>query len=151
MAAGLRAAWPLPDTLRMAEDADGYGPRPGQSEIDRLLEDSRTLSPVGVERVATGWDRHSDGVLREAETQAIRTLQDAGRAQEWDDLRGRILGLTEQGEPLVAWRFEHGPVGDKAEAALIAAALGLTAGDTLDRKHRAALLRPMAEALPWLL
>lgn len=33
----------------------------------------------------------------------------------------------------------------------MAAALALTAGDTLDQKHRSALLRPMAEALPWLL
>lgn len=135
----------------MAEDADGYGPRPGQSDIDRLLEDCRTLSPAGIERVAVGWDRHSNGVLREAETQALRALDDEGRRQEWEDLHSRLLGLTEEGEPLVAWRFEHGPVGHKAEEALVAAALALTAGDTLDLKHRSALLRPMAEALPWLL
>ncbi len=135
----------------MAEDADGYGPRPGQSEIDRLLEDCRTLSPAGIERVATGWDRHSDGVLQEAETQALRALDNEGRRQQWDNLRSWLLGLTEHGEPLVAWRVEHGPVGHKAEEALIAAALALTAGDTLDHEHRTALLRPMAEALPWLL
>lgn len=147
----MRVEPPLTDTLRVAEDADGYGPRPGQSEIDRLLEDCRTLSPAGIERVAGGWDRHSNGVLREAETQALCALDAEGRRQEWDELRKRLLGLTETGEPLVAWRFEHGPVGHKAEEALIAAALALSAGDTLDLKHRTALLRPMAEALPWLL
>ena len=147
----MRAAWSLPDTLHVAEDADGYGPRPGQPPLERLLDDVRTLSPAGIERVATGWDRHSNGVLREAETQAMHALEAEGRRQEWDDLRAQLLGLTEEGEPLVAWRFEHGPIGHKAEEALIAAALALTAGDTLDRKHRTALLRPMAEALPWLL
>lgn len=140
-----------PTLFPVAEDADGYGPRPGQSEIDRLLEDVRELSPAGIERIAGGWDRHSNGVLKEAEAQALRALEAEGRTQQWDDLRSRLLGLTEQGEPLVAWRSEHGPVGHKAEEALIAAALGVTAGDTLDRRHRDALLRPMAEALPWLL
>ena len=147
----MRAEPPLADTLRVAEDADGYGPRPGQAPIDRLLDDVRTLSPAGIERVATGWDRHANSVLREAEAQALRAVDAEGRRQEWEDLRGRLLGLTEQGEPLVAWRFEHGPVGHKAEEALIAAALALTAGDTLDPRHLEALVRPMAEALPWLL
>ena len=65
-------------------------------------------------------------------------------------LRNQILGLTERGQPLVAWRAEHGPVGHKAEEALLAAALAITAGDALG-PQRATLLRPMAEALPWLL
>ena len=147
----MRRPAPLGETPLVIEDADGYGPRPGQTSLDRLLEDCRTLSPAGIERIATGWDRHSDGLLREAETQALHAIDAEGRRAEWDGLRERLLGLTEDGEPLVAWRFEHGPVRHKAEEALIAAALALTAGDTLDLKHRTALVRPMAEALPWLL
>jgi hypothetical protein len=147
----LRAVPAVADTLRVSADVEGYGERPGQTPLDRLLEDCRTLSPIGIERVATGWDRHSNGVLREAEAQALRELDAEGRRQEWDDLRARLLGLTEEGKPLVAWRVAHGPIGHKAEEALIAAALALIAGDTLDLKHRTALVRPMAEALPWLL
>ena len=109
------------------------------------------MSPAGVERVAQGWEhRAGDGGVREAEQAALRAVEATGRSSEWDDLRNRLLGLTERGEPLVAWRAEHGPTGHKAEDALMAAALALTAGDALDAGHRAALLRPMSEALPWL-
>jgi len=34
----------------MAGDRDGYGPRRGQTNIHRLLEDARTSSPRGVRR-----------------------------------------------------------------------------------------------------
>ncbi len=148
----MRAGPPLAETARVSatEDPEGYGARPGQTSLDRLLEDARTLSPAGIERVAVGWDRHADSRLREGEREAMRELESLGRVTEWDELRNRLLGLTERGEPMVAWRAEHGPVGHKAEDALIAAALGVTVSDTLDRRHLEALVRPMAEALPWL-
>jgi hypothetical protein len=135
-------------------DADGYGDRPGQSDIDHLLEDCRTLSPAGIERVAEGWDRHAagekHGQYHEAERAALHALETNGRAPRWDELRQQLLGLTERGAPLVSWRAEHGDVGHKAENALLGAALALMARPDLDGGNRQILMRPMAEALPWL-
>jgi hypothetical protein len=137
----------------MATDADGYGPRPGQTGVDRLLEDARTLSPLGIERAAQGWSRHAgerQPAWHEAERAAMHALEAAHRAPEWDELRGRILGLTESRGSLVAWRAEHGDVGHHAEQALLGAALALLAGRDLDAGHARVLLGPMADALPWL-
>jgi len=135
-------------------DLEGYGQRPGQTSIGRLLEDSRTLSPAGIERVASGWDRHAESVhdaYRRAEKAALHKVEAAGQGAEWESLRKELLGLTEVGTPMVAWRLEHGDVGHKAERALLGAALAFTAGPDLDDAVRITLLRPMAEALPWLL
>lgn len=132
-------------------DRDGYGPRPGQSEVDRLLEDSRTLSPAGIERVAAGWHPGQERAIHTAEQEALRVLERGGRSSAWDDLRNRILGLTERGEPLVSWRVEHGDVGHRAENALLTAALALLAGADLSPDASETLRRPMAGALPWLL
>jgi hypothetical protein len=137
--------------VTVSEDADGYGPRPRQTQLERLLEDARTLSPAGVERVAAGWDAHGGARLKHSEQAALRVVEETGRGPQWDELRNRLLGLTERGEPLVAWRAAHGPIGHKAEDALLTAALAITTGETLDHADREALLRPMAEALPWLL
>lgn len=138
----------------MAMDADGYGPRPGQGDVDRLLEDARTLSPLGVERAAQGWVHHAGSgehdTWQEAERAALDALDSHGRLQEWHDLRDRLLGLTEERGALVAWRVEHGQVGHHAEGALLGAALALTAQPGLDPRHARVLLAPMAEALPWL-
>jgi hypothetical protein len=136
----------------MTTDIEGYGARPGQTAVDRLLEDCRTLSPSGIERVADGWERRgSDEEFVEAERAALQAIERAGRSEPWEGLRNQLLGLTESGTPLVAWREEHGHVGHQAEDALLASAMALTAGDDLDRHHREVLLRPMANALPWLL
>ena len=131
-------------------DTEGYGARPGQSAIDRLREDCRTLSPAGVERVAAGWDGRDLAQFGEAERTALRAIEAGGRGEQWDALRNELLGLTERGQPLVAWRIEHGATGHKAENALLSSALALLAGDELDAHHGEVLLRPMAEALPWL-
>ena len=134
-------------------DIEGYGPRPGQTPIERLLEDSRTLSPAGIERAASGWDRYAAAHERyhEAEKAALHALESSDHGAEWDLLRNQLLGLTERSTALVSWRVEHGETGHKAENALLGAALALTAEETLDRGHREALVRPMSEALPWLL
>jgi hypothetical protein len=136
-------------------DRDGYGAREGQGPVDRLIEDCRTLSPAGIERVAAGWEKHATGGAHEdyhaAEHAALNRLEASGRVTEWDELRNLLLGLTERGTPLVAWRAEHGDVGHRAELALLGAAMALIAGADLDSRHRATLLQPMAEALPWLL
>jgi hypothetical protein len=138
----------------MATDREGYGPREGQSDIDRLLEDARTLSPLGVERAAQGWVSHAGSgthaAWHEAEHAALHVIETTLRAMAWDELRNRILGLTENRGSLVAWRLEHGEKGHEAESALLGAALALTAQPQLDAAHRRVLLAPMAEALPWL-
>lgn len=152
----------------MTLDADGYGARPNQSAVERLLEDSRTLGESGIERIAGGWarqaapgwserasDRHDESsgqhaVWTEAERAALHVLEQTNRVREWDELRNRILDLTERHAALVAWRDEHGEVGHRAEDALLGAALALTAGPDLDARHERVLLGPMSAALPWL-
>jgi len=138
----------------MALDREGYGPRPGQGDVDRLLEDARTLSPLGVERAAQGWTHHAGAgghaSWHEAERAALHVLETTQRVGEWDELRGRILGATERQGAMIAWRLEHGEVGHHAEGALLGAALALLAGDDLDRSHHRVLVAPMGDALPWL-
>jgi hypothetical protein len=137
----------------MAVDAEGYGAK-GQG-LDRLIADARVLSPAGIERVAWGWDRHEDPRImerfHEAERTALRVLEKNNRGPQWDDARKRILDLTEGRSSLEDWKAEHGAVGHKGERALLAAALAILARDKLDREHYATLVRPMSEALPWLL
>ena len=136
----------------MAVDAEGYGAK--EQGLDRLLTDARVLSPAGIERVAWGWDRHEDPRLmerfHEAERAALHVLEKSNRAQQWDDVRKRILDLTEGRTSLEDWKAEHGEVGHKGERALLAAALGILARDQLDHEHYVTLVRPMSEALPWL-
>lgn len=138
----------------MSIDAEGYGFPPHQRTLARLIEDIRILSPAGVERAAQGWDRHAKlhGLeeVHEAEKAAIHAIEKADRGSAWDEVRRSLFGLTESGGALVSWKAEHGEVGHKAEDAAFMAALGLVAGDLISKKQQATLLRPMAEALPWL-
>jgi hypothetical protein len=135
-------------------DAEGYGFPPHQRTLARLIEDIRILSPAGVERAAQGWDRHAKlhGLqeVHEAEKAAIHAIEKADRGSAWDEVRRSLFGLTESGGALVSWKAEHGEVGHKAEDAAFMAALGLVAGDLISKNQQATLLRPMAEALPWL-
>jgi len=137
----------------MAVDAEGYGAK--DQGFDRLIGDARVLSPAGIERVAWGWDRHEDPRImerfHEAERAALRVLEKNNRGPQWDEARKRILDLTEGRSSLEDWKAEHGDVGHKGERALLAAALAILARDKLDREHYATLVRPMSEALPWLL
>jgi hypothetical protein len=131
-------------------DSDGYGQRPHQPAVERLAEDCRTLGPSGIERIAGGWERRAPDRYAEAERAALRLIEKTGRGIAWDELRNRLLGLTERGTPLVAWRAEHGEVGHRAEQALFGAALALLAQPELDAHHAETLVSPMAAALPWL-
>jgi hypothetical protein len=137
----------------MAVDAEGYGAK--EQGLDRLLTDARVLSPAGIERVAWGWDRHEDPRLmerfHEAERTALRVLERNDRGQQWEEARRRILDLTEGRTSLEDWKAEHGDVGHKGERSLLAAALAIVARDKLDHEHYVTLVRPMSEALPWLL
>lgn len=139
----------------MSRDLDGYGYDPDHRGIDRLLDELRTLSPAGIERIAWGWDQHDerDGRARllAAEKAALRVLEAESRAQEWEEVQHRVLDTTEGRSSLVAWKAEHGDIGHKAERAVLAAALALLGGEALPEDDRRVLLRAAAEALPWLL
>ena len=136
-------------------DVEGYGYGAGEQGLDRLLNDARVLSPAGIERAAWGWDRHEDPRLmqrfHEAERAALHALEKNNRTQQWDDVRKRILDMTERRTSLEDWKAEHGDIGHKGERALLAAALGIVARDKLDHQQYVTLVRPMSEALPWLL
>jgi len=136
-------------------DAEGYGFPEHQKTLSRLVDDIRVLSPAGVERAAQGWDRHArlHGLeeIHKAEKAAIHAIEQSGRGGAWDEIRRNLFGLTESGNSLVSWKAEHGEVGHKAEDAAFMAALGLVAGNLISTEDQATLLRPLSEALPWLL
>ena len=139
----------------MGLDADGYGFPEHQRTLARLMDDVRVLSPAGVERVALGWDRHvgKHGLegLHDAEKAAMHAIEKADRGRAWDEVRRSLFGLTESGDALISWKAEHGEIGHKAEDAAFAAALGLVASNLISKQQAATLMRPLAEALPWLL
>lgn len=139
----------------MSVDAEGYGFPDHQKTIARLVEDIRILSPAGVERAAQGWDRHArvHGLeeIHKAEKAAVHAIEQSGRGEAWDEVRRNVFGLTESGNSLISWKAEHGEIGHKAEDAAFMAALALVAGNSISKEQQATLLRPMSEALPWLL
>lgn len=139
----------------MSFDAEGYGFPEHDRTLKRLIEDVRILSPAGVERAAQGWDRHvalhGEKQLREAEKAALHATEQHNRGATWDEVRRSLFGLTESGDALISWKAEHGDIGHKAENAAFMAALGLVAGNLINHEQSATLMRPMAEALPWLL
>jgi hypothetical protein len=136
-------------------DAEGYGFPEHQRTLQRLMDDIRVLSPAGVERAAQGWDKHAllHGLenMHRAEKAAVHAIEKADRGPAWDEVRRNLFGLTESGGALVSWKAEHGEVGHKAEDAAFMAALGLVAGNLVSQEQAATLMRPLSEALPWLL
>ena len=139
----------------MTVDAEGYGFPEHQRTLGRLMDDVRVLSPAGVERVAQGWDRYvglrGQQEMHDAEKAAIHAIEKADRGPAWDEVRKNLFGLTESGAALVSWKAEHGDIGHKAENAAFMAALGLVAGNLITKAQATTLMRPLAEALPWLL
>ena len=139
----------------MSIDAEGYGFPEHSKTIQRLIADIRILGPAGVERAAQGWDRHARlqglDAMHKAEKAAVHALEQAGRGEAWDEVRRNLFGLTESGGALVSWKVEHGEIGHKAEDAAFMAALGLVAGSSITKTQQDTLMRPLSEALPWLL
>ena len=139
----------------MSFDAEGYGFPEHDRTLARLRDDLRVMGPSGVERAAQGWDRHAGGHahdgFRAAEKAVTHAIEQHNRGSVWDTVRSSLFGLTESGDALVSWKAEHGDVGHKAEDAAFAAALALIAADLVKPAEFATLVRPMAEALPWLL
>jgi hypothetical protein len=138
----------------MSVDAEGYGFPAHSRTLARLVDDIRVLSPSGVERAAQGWDRHArlhEDAVHAAEKAALHAIEKADRGPAWDEVRRNLFGLTESGQALVSWKAEHGDIGHKAEQAAFMAALGLVAGNLIGGEQFNTLVRPMSEALPWLL
>jgi len=138
----------------MSIDAEGYGFPEHQRTLSRLIDDIRVLSPAGVERAAQGWDRHAgmhEGEMHAAEKAALHAIEQSDRGPAWDEVRRNVFGLTESGQALVSWKAEHGDTGHKGEQAAFMAALGLVAGNLIRKHEFNTLVRPMSEALPWLL
>jgi hypothetical protein len=127
------------------------------ADLERLEADVRVLSPVGIERIAWGWDRHEQNNLRafrEAEQTALQDIDAAGQTEAWDEWRRRLFYEVEGRLALVAWRAEHQRHAEhvhKAERAAFGAALGLFARPRLRPAPYETLVSAMAEALPWLL
>jgi hypothetical protein len=125
----------------------------GADAISRLESDLRTFSPAGIDRVAWGWRQHEADpeVFLSAERAAIHAIEAADRGPLWADLRRTLTDLMDGGGSLLSWKEEHGPVSHTAERAVYGAALALLAGDQLTHGQYVELVRPLAEALPWLL
>jgi hypothetical protein len=125
----------------------------GAAAIERLESDLRTFSPAGIERVAWGWRRHEGhtAAFHAAEQAALHVIEQADRGPTWDELRRTLRGLMEGSTSLLSWKEEHGHESHTAERAVYGAALALVAGDRLPHEQYVSLVRPLAEALPWLL
>ncbi len=115
------------------------------------------LSPVGIERVAWGWDVHEQDHLAEfhaAERAALDAIDAAGQIEAWDEWRRRLFYEVEGRLALVAWRAEHqlhSEHAHKAERSAVGAALGVLARPWISHTHYTTLVSALAEALPWLL
>lgn len=138
----------------MGLDAEGYGFPAHDRTLARLIDDIRVMGPAGVERAAQGWDEFAAGGkhahYREAEKAATHAIEQNDRGAAWDSLRSSLFGMTESGQALVSWKAEHGEVGHKGEDAAFGAALALVASDLISEEQFHTLVRPMGEALPWL-
>src|SRR5437867_5056830 len=129
-------------------------PDMSQQERKRFITEIGTFSAAGVERAAWGWDQHATGHLdsfHEAERAALHAIEKADRGPAWEEFRRSIFDMTEGRKALVAWQYEHGETGHKAERAAYGAALALFARGHITSDQFGTLARPMDEALPWLL
>ena len=129
-------------------------PDVSQKERERFLTELGTFSAAGVERAAWGWDQHGSRNVesfREAERAALHAIEKADRGPAWEDFRRSIFDMTEGKKALVAWQYEHGDTGHKAERAAYGAALALFARGHITADQFGILARSMDEALPWLL
>jgi len=127
------------------------------ADLERLESDLRVLSPVGIERVAWGWDLHERDNLtafHAAEEAALHAIEGADQTESWDQWRRRLFYEVEGRTSLVAWKAEHQlhtELAHKAERAAVGAALGVFARPWTSHKQYATLVSALAEALPWLL
>jgi hypothetical protein len=133
-------------------DREGYGYDSHQSLAERLMDDLRALGPSGIERIAESYQQLEQVGHKERfhglERRALAAVEGA-RGNEWEELKARIHHLTDGGGSLESWKAEHGDVGHRAEAAVLAGALGLLALGELPRDDYLKLVEPLSSALPW--
>lgn len=118
--------------------------------LERLLADARVLGPSGIERIAWSWKLHHQGV-DEALAVAQQAVRESGRQQAWAEAESAVRALTEGSHAQQAWKAEDPETDRTAEDALLHAALAIVIGEHISVDQRRALLKPAAEALPWLL
>jgi hypothetical protein len=141
---------------RRLAPTDPYALQPdvSQKERERFLTEIGAFSAAGVERAAWGWDEHGGrdvDSFHEAERLALHAIETADRGPAWEEFRRSIFDMTEGRKALVAWQYEHGETGHKAERAAYGAALALFARGHISTDQFGILARSMDEALPWLL
>jgi hypothetical protein len=128
-----------------------------KADLERLESDLHVLSPIGIERVAWGWDVHEQDNLtafHAAERAALEAIDAGGQTEAWDEWRRHLFYEVEGRLALVAWRAEHQRHTEhvhKAERAAVGAALGVFARPWITHAQYTTLVSAMAEALPWLL
>ncbi|HEX4215784.1 MAG TPA: hypothetical protein VIA06_20895 [Candidatus Dormibacteraeota bacterium] len=135
-------------------DVDSLRYGPNSAEVQRLLDDGRVLGPSGIERIAWAWRRyatHELGALDDADKAALEMVRKDGLEAAWAAAEQDLRAMTEGHHAQAAWRAEPPNVDRTAEDAALHAALALVAGPQLDGDHYRALVKPMSEALPWLL
>jgi hypothetical protein len=131
------------------EDSRPEAPRRADG-IQRLLSDTRVLGPSGIERVAWGWRRYGQPELDlcdQACGKAEATIRSAGLETALETAEEELRRLTHGQE----WRAEDPITGRTAAEAARRAALALIAREWLSHEEYRTLVKPMSEALPWLL
>jgi hypothetical protein len=136
-------------------EEEAFGPN--GAFIRDLIDDCRVLGPSGIERIAWGRKRYVGSSQEqahefdEAARAAREVAQESGRGAAAAAAEAAVREITEGSTSPVAWRSEHGAAGEPAEDAALHAALALVVRDKLDPRQYHDLVKPMAEALPWLL
>ncbi|HLH71394.1 MAG TPA: hypothetical protein VKY90_20820 [Candidatus Dormibacteraeota bacterium] len=118
--------------------------------IQRLLSDTRVLGPSGIERVAWGWRRYARSELDACDhacAKAEAAIRSAGLQPALQAAEQELRQVTHGQE----WQAEDQLTGRTAAEAARRAALALIAQDWLSHGEYRALVKPMSEALPWLL
>ncbi|MBO0704034.1 MAG: hypothetical protein J2P39_01820 [Candidatus Dormibacteraeota bacterium] len=128
-----------------------YGPN--STQVERLLSDARVLGPSGIERIA--WARRHlilpAGQAEAAEVEARGVVSAAGLERAWEAAESDLRGMVEGHYAQQSWQAEDPVVDRTAEDAALNAILALVVKEELGRDEYRALVKPMADALPWLL
>jgi hypothetical protein len=118
--------------------------------IQRLLSDARVMGPSGIERVAWGWRRYAQPELSSCDQACMRAeekIRSAGLQPALEAAEQELRQVTHGQE----WQAEDQLTGRTAAEAARRAALALIARDWLSHEEYRTLVKPMSEALPWLL
>ncbi|GAC1652631.1 MAG: hypothetical protein NVS9B1_00450 [Candidatus Dormibacteraceae bacterium] len=113
------------------------------SDVERLLEDLRTIGPIGIERAVTAWRRADDAEDRIRRSALGRAADDP----EWLAAEAMVFEVA-KGE---SWMSIDQTDRDSAVDAALDALLAILDRKQLGEDRYRRLAGPMATALPWLL